>query len=120
MPDEKSKLVYSTDKAVPRKEKPAEASLQAGAPAARQKVPAARQRVTVRLERKGRGGKTVTVIDGLRMPQEKTEDLLRQLKTKLGTGGALKDAAIEIQGDHRDMVMSALAGMGFTPKRSGG
>jgi translation initiation factor 1 len=113
MPDEKSKLVYSTDQTVSRKEKPVEKFLHAG-------VPAAQQKVIVRLDRKGRGGKAVTVIDGLRIPRNKIEELLRQLKAKLGTGGTIKDSSLEIQGDHRDTVMSALKGMGFAPKRSGG
>lgn len=113
MSDEKSQLVYSTDKTASQKEKLVEKFLQTSAPATQQKV-------TVRIDRKGRGGKTVTIIDGLQMPQKKIEELLRQLKTKLGTGGTIKDTSLEIQGDHRDMVMSALKGIGFAPKRSGG
>jgi translation initiation factor 1 len=113
MPEQKSKLVYSTEKVVPRKGMPVEHSSQAVAPAAQ-------QRVTVRLDRKGRGGKTVTVVEGLRMLPKKMEELLRQFKARLGTGGTIKDAALEIQGDHRDAIMSELQIMGFTPKRSGG
>jgi translation initiation factor 1 len=78
------------------------------------------QKVTVRLERKGRGGKSVTVIDGLQMRQKEREALLKQLKTKLGTGGTVKDASLEIQGDHRDALMAELGKMGYTAKRSGG
>ncbi|MBF0557640.1 MAG: translation initiation factor [Nitrospirae bacterium] len=113
MPDEKSKLVYSTDKTVSRKEKPDETPLQTSAPAAQQKV-------TVRLDRKSRGGKTVTVIEGLQMPGNKLEELLRRLKAKLGTGGTIRDTSLEIQGDHRDAVLSTLKNIGFAPKRSGG
>jgi translation initiation factor 1 len=113
MPGGKSKLVYSTDKTVSRKEKPITKARQAS-------VPAAQQKVTVRIDRKGRGGKTVTVIDGLRIPRREREELLRQLKAKLGTGGTIKDTSLEIQGDHRAMVMSALKGMGLAPKFSGG
>ncbi|MDA8155067.1 MAG: translation initiation factor [Actinomycetota bacterium] len=76
--------------------------------------------MTVRLERKGRGGKTVTVIDGLRMPMGKMDELLKQLKSRLGTGGTVKDESLEIQGDHRDKIIVELSGMGFAPKRSGG
>jgi translation initiation factor 1 len=78
------------------------------------------QKVTVRLERKGRGGKSVTIIDGLQMRQKEREALLKQLKTKLGTGGTVKDASLEIQGDHRDALMAELGKMGYTAKRSGG
>ena len=113
MSEEKSKLVYSTEKAVPRKEKPAE------------KIPNKElrpvlQRVTVRLDRKARGGKSVTVIEGLSMPQKDMEGLLRQLKAGLGTGGTLRDACLEIQGDHRNALMLTLEKMGYRPKRSGG
>jgi len=113
MADEKSKLVYSTDRVIQLKNKPAENALQAS-------VRPMQQKVTVRLERKGRGGKSVTVIDGLQMRQKEKEALLKQLKTKLGTGGTVKDTYLEIQGDHRDSLMAELGKMGYTAKRSGG
>jgi translation initiation factor 1 len=112
MPDEKSKLVYSTDRVIQLK-KPVENALQAS-------VRPMQQKVTVRLERKGRGGKSVTVIDGLQMRQKEREALLKQLKTKLGTGGTVKDTSLEIQGDHRDALMAELGKMGYTAKPSGG
>jgi translation initiation factor 1 len=113
MPDEKSKLVYSTDRVIQLKKKPIENALQAS-------VRPMQQKVTVRLERKGRGGKSVTVIDGLQMRQKERGALLKQLKTNLGTGGTVKDASLEIQGDHRDALMAELGKMGYTAKRSGG
>jgi translation initiation factor 1 len=113
MPDEKSKLVYSTDRVIQLKKEPVENALQTS-------VHPMQQKVTVRLERKGRGGKSVTVIDGLQMRQKEREALLRQLKTKLGTGGTVKDTSLEIQGDHRDALMAELGKMGYTAKRSGG
>jgi translation initiation factor 1 len=113
MPDEKPKLVYSTDRVIQPKKKPVENALQAS-------VLSMHQKVTVRLERKGRGGKSVTVIDGLQMRQKEREALLKQLKTKLGTGGTVKDTSLEIQGDHRDALMAELGKMGYTAKRSGG
>jgi len=113
MTEEKSKLVYSTEKTLPRKEKPAEKAPKEGSRPALQKV-------TVRLDRKARGGKSVTVIDGLSMAQKDMETLLRQLKAGLGTGGTLRDACLEIQGDHRDALMLMLQKMGYRPKRSGG
>jgi translation initiation factor 1 len=113
MPNEKSKLVYSTDRVIQLKKKPVENALQAS-------VCPMQQKVTVRLERKGRGGKSVTVIDGLQMRQKERGALLKQLKTKLGTGGTVKDASLEIQGDHRDALMAELGKMGYTAKRSGG
>ena len=113
MPDVKSKLVYSTDRVIQMKKKSVENALRASACPVQQKV-------TVRLERKGRGGKSVTVVDGLQMRQKEKEALLKQLKTKLGTGGTVKDASLEIQGDHRDALMAELGKMGYTAKRSGG
>ena len=108
-----SKLVYSTDSAVPRKEKPAKRAVQTG-------LPPAEQRVIVRLDRKGRGGKSVTVVEGIQLKQKEMKSLLKQLKAKLGTGGAVKGMSIEIQGEHCDMIMAALEKMGYRPKRSGG
>ena len=113
MPEEKSKLVYSTDQAVPRKEKHVEKALRAS-------VRPAEQKVIVRLDRKSRGGKSVTVIEGLQMPGKEREVLLKQLKVKLGTGGTVKDTTLEIQGDHCDILMATLEKMGYRPKRSGG
>jgi translation initiation factor 1 len=113
MPDEKTKLVYSTDKPVPRKEKPAEEVIVPG-------IRPADQRVIVRLDRKARKGKSVTVVEGLKMSQEEREALLRQLKVKLGTGGTVQETSLEIQGDHRDALIAAMEKMGYRPKRSGG
>jgi|SRR5208337_710911 len=113
MPRETSKLVYSTDGALPREEKAVEKAPQAN-------TPPAQQRVTVRIDRKGRGGKTVTIIDGLQLPQKKIEELLKRFKMKLGTGGTIRDTSIEIHGDHREVLISALEKMGYAPKRSGG
>ena len=112
MSNEKSRLVYSTDQTIQRQNKPAEKSPHTD-------VRPAQQRVTVSLDRKSRGGKAVTVIGGLLMPMNEREALLRQLKTRLGTGGTLKDTALEIQGDRRDALMTVLEKMGYRPKRSG-
>jgi translation initiation factor 1 len=113
MPDEKSRLVYSTDKTVPRRENPA------GKPPPAANAPS-RKGIFVRLDRKKRGGKSVTLIEGLPLPGKDRDSLLRQLKTRLGTGGALKDDVLEIQGDHRDAIIALLQGMGYKPKRAGG
>ncbi len=113
MLEEKAKLVYSTDKSVPRKDEQLRKDLQSGPRPSHQKV-------VVRIDRKGRGGKSVTVVDGLQTTQKEKESLLRRLKTRLGTGGTLKDNCLEIQGDHCVAMMAALADMGYRPKRSGG
>ena len=124
MPDENSKLVYSTEEAIPRlprfrrndekaKNKPVGKVL-------RTSLRPSPQKATVRLDRKGRGGKSVTVIEGLQIPQKEREALLKQLKAKLGTGGTVKNTCLEIQGDHRDGLMAALEKLGYSTKRSGG
>ena len=113
MTDPNSRLVYSTEEVIPRKGKPA-------VPKASAPVDPAQCKAMVRLDRKGRGGKTVTVIEGLQLPAEDSEKLLKQLKTKFGTGGAVKNGALEIQGDHCDGIMAELGRMGYRPKRSGG
>jgi translation initiation factor 1 len=76
--------------------------------------------VIVGIERKGRGGKTVSVITGVMSPLAGKEALLKLLKTKLGAGGTLSEEAIEIQGDHRDQIVAILVGLGYKAKRSGG
>jgi translation initiation factor 1 len=73
--------------------------------------------VTVRLERKGRGGKSVTVIEGLRVPHHEQLLLLKELKTVLGTGGTVKDASLEIQGDHRDAIRVILEKKSYKTNR---
>lgn len=108
-----SKLVFSTATEVPRKGKAGEKILQPGPRIGQQKV-------IVRLDRKGRGGKLVTVVEGLPLQPKEREDLLRRLKARLGTGGTIRDASLEIQGDHCDALMAALEKMGHKPKRSGG
>lgn len=113
MSDGKSKLVYSTAHAVPRKAKPLHKDLPSS-------LRPALQRITVRLDRKGRGGKSVTIVEGLQMPQKERESFLTQLKTRFGTGGAVKESGFEIQGDQRDALMATLTDLGYRPKRSGG
>ncbi|MHB9027930.1 MAG: translation initiation factor Sui1 [Candidatus Latescibacterota bacterium] len=76
--------------------------------------------VRVRRETKGRGGKTVTVVTGIPLGEEGIRDLATGLKQKLGTGGAVRENTIEIQGDHVERILSELAGRGFKAKRAGG
>ena len=76
--------------------------------------------VRVRLESKGRRGKSVTTIDGILLDAEGLKKLAGELKTLCGAGGAVKDGVIEIQGDHTAVVMAELKKRGFTAKRAGG
>jgi translation initiation factor 1 len=119
MPDDNDMLVYSTDRSVPRRKSRGKTGKSESLElknSDKSNTPG----LTVQLERKGRGGKLVTVIKGLRMTRKQKEGLLRQLKTRLGTGGTITDTSLEIQGDHCGPVIDAMAGMGYTAKRSGG
>ncbi len=76
--------------------------------------------VRVMRDRKQRGGKTVTVIDGVMGSEAELTTLAQQLKKLCGSGGTVKDGNIEIQGDHCDKVMAKLTALGYQVKRAGG
>jgi len=76
--------------------------------------------VRVRREVKGRRGKTVTTLTGVALPDTELRALAGELKRRCGTGGAAKDGVIEIQGDHRDVLVAELEARGYTVKRAGG
>jgi len=75
--------------------------------------------VRIGRETKGRKGKGMTVVTGVPLHPEGLRDLAKKLKQKCGTGGTFKDGRIEIQGDHRDLLVAELQAMGYTVKRSG-
>ena len=68
---------------------------------------------------KGRGGKVVTTITGVPGDESALKALAAELKRSCGTGGAVKDGVIEIQGEHRDALIRALEARGFPVKRVG-
>ena len=74
--------------------------------------------VRVEQETKGRKGKRVTVITGVPLDHAGLSKLAKQLKQKCGTGGTIRDGVIEIQGDHRDMLVEELKKQGYTVKHS--
>ncbi|MDB6048434.1 MAG: Translation initiation factor SUI1-related protein [Pseudomonas sp.] len=74
----------------------------------------------VRRESKGRGGKTVTTITGVLLAEDPLKDLAKTLKQRCGTGGAIKEGVIEIQGDHVELLLAELVKLGFKAKKSGG
>ena len=73
--------------------------------------------VRIMRDRKGRGGKTMTVITGV--PEEVVSSLGQQLKKICGSGGTVKDGVIEIQGDHCAKVQEKLTALGYKVKRAG-
>ncbi|PAW64219.1 MAG: translation initiation factor [Opitutia bacterium Tous-C1TDCM] len=92
--------------------------------AAAGKAPAAaknRGRVDIRRETGGRGGKTVTVVEGfvgIGLPEK--EQLCKKMRGACGCGGTVKDGTIEIQGDQRETVARILTEAGFRPVFAGG
>jgi len=83
-------------------------------------VPAGDGIARVRRESKGRGGKTVTTVSGVPLAEAELKELASALKRRCGTGGALKDGIIEIQGEHVELLLEELARRGFKAKKSGG
>ncbi len=77
----------------------------------------------LRIRREQRRGKFVTVIAGFAPRSDRTDDLaaiLKQLKSKLATGGTLDGTAIELQGDHRDRLVDHFKALGYPAKAAGG
>jgi translation initiation factor 1 len=70
----------------------------------------------LRMEKKGRGGKTVTVVYDLPKNDTFLKDLAARLKSECGTGGAVKDGAVELQGEMRDRVRGILERLGYAVK----
>ena len=89
-------------------------------PAATAAVPAGEQKVRVGREVAGRGGKGVTVITGLVLPEAALEALAGELKRACGAGGKVSGGKIEIQGEHRDRLVAELIRRGYPAKRAGG
>ncbi len=83
-------------------------------------LPPNQQNLKVQATRKGRKGKTVTVISGFQSKSETLAALLKQLKNQCGAGGTLKDNEIEIQGHHTQKLVEILTKLGYKAKASGG
>lgn len=75
------------------------------------------QKLRVTIEKKGRGGKTVTVISGFIGEEEELKVLGRLLKTKCGVGGSTKDGEILIQGEFKQRIIELLKSEGYTQTR---
>ena len=76
--------------------------------------------VRVSRETKGRKGKGVTLLTGIALDEKALKQLSKRLKAKCGSGGTVKNGVIEIQGDHRDLLIEELKQAGYTVKRAGG
>lgn len=105
-----TRLAYST--AEPNR--PKQPKLEEHAPAAKP-----RAGVRIRLDRRA-SGRVVTVVEGLPGSLEQATALARELKSACGAGGTVKDGVLELQGDHRDKVATALLAHGIKSRRAGG
>ncbi|MCO4761913.1 MAG: hypothetical protein KC502_10430 [Myxococcales bacterium] len=117
-----SRLVYSSDSGRVRdtEERPAKSKKgkrRGAAKATTRQVPNDGV-VRVHRETKGRRGKGVCLVTGV--PAEQTKAVSKKLKAVCGTGGAVKDGVIELQGDQRDRIKAELEKMGFQVKLAGG
>ena len=110
MPGRDARRVYSTTDGDLRK---------ARDPALKERL-AGGGRVKVRREVAGRRGKGVTTISGVPLPDSGLRELAGRLKKRCGVGGSVKDGVIELQGDHRDLVIEVLRGEGYDVVAAGG
>ncbi|MBX3242494.1 MAG: translation initiation factor [Chitinophagaceae bacterium] len=95
--------VYSTDPDFLKYEEPEETAT----------LPPEKQLLKIILETKHRAGKAVTIVYGFEGRSGDLEELGKKIKTHCGTGGAVKDKEIIIQGDHRDKVLQWLLKKGY-------
>jgi len=115
-----TKLVYSTDPALNKKCEKCRELLSECVCVQDEAVNASKFIATLRIEKVGRGGKTVTVIDRLPKNELFLKNLTTQLKKKCGSGGTYimsgRDGVIEIQGDKRELIRKALGQEGIAVK----
>lgn len=87
---------------------------------AEETLPENEQNLRVYIERKGRGGKTASVVKGFIGTEEDMNDLAKMIKASCGVGGSVKDGEIIIQGDQRDKIVKLLASKNYGIKKAGG
>jgi len=78
------------------------------------------QKLYVSIDKKQRGGKKVTLVEGFLGHEDDLANLGKELKKLCGTGGSVKDGDIIVQGDNRDKIVSYLQKEGYVVKRKGG
>lgn len=120
MGDSNSRLVYSSDPSQNQKCPKCKEIVAACKCVAEPEVKSYKFVAVLRIEKQGRGGKTVTVIDRLPKQELFLKDLCKELKSKCGSGGTYittgMDGVIEIQGDHREKIRSLLSAKGVQVK----
>ncbi len=85
-----------------------------------QTLPPEKQFLEAHFSKKGRGGKTVTIIKGFEGDEQDLKKLGKNLKNKLGVGGSVKDGEIIIQGNNREKIIKILTDQGYKVKKIGG
>jgi translation initiation factor 1 len=83
-------------------------------------LPPNQHKLKIEVSKKGKGGKTVTIVSGFQVSSETLNSLTKVLKNQCGAGGAMKDNSIEIQGDHRQKLLEIVTKLGYKAKLSGG
>ncbi len=83
-------------------------------------VPVGNGQVRITRSTKGRKGKEVSIISGLPLTNNEVKSLAKELRKKCGSGGSEKNGTIEIQGDHRELILQELKKKGWDVKLSGG
>lgn len=113
----KSRVVYSTGigRICPDCGRPA-SDCECAARHANDEALPARITARLRIEKQGRGGKVVTVIEGLPRNATFLRELAAELKRACGTGGTVKAGALELAGDQRDRIRPLLVGRGLAVK----
>lgn len=88
-------------------------------PKAKKTAPEGDGVIRLHRETKGRKGKGVTLIKGLQLDEKSLKALAKDIKKRTGTGGAVKDFVIEIQGEQREIIKALLEKKGYTVKLAG-
>ncbi len=112
MTNKNSKLVYSTNPDI----KPGGGKQNSAGPQNKTQP----QVLRIFLDKKGRKGKSVTVVEGFSVNPQHLSEIARTLKQLLGTGGTAKQGRIEIHGDFRQKISEKLNSMGYKNKIIGG
>tara|TARA_B100001059_G_scaffold104422_2_gene104240 strand:- start:9744 stop:10115 length:372 start_codon:yes stop_codon:yes gene_type:complete len=81
-------------------------------------LPTNAQRLFVRKEKKGRGGKTVTIVEGYQGNPQTLEQLCKKVKQQCGVGGSVQNKTFIIQGDKADQVVKILIKEGYNVKKT--